>query len=62
MKQFIASIMLLLMAVSAAIAEPMTEADLPIRYTSWHIAYDVNADGSYVETQKWAATILKESK
>jgi hypothetical protein len=61
MKQFIASIMLLLMAVSAAIAEPMTEADIPIRYTSWHIAYDVNTDGSYVETQKWAATILKES-
>ncbi len=61
MKQFFASIMLLLMTVTIAIAEPMTESDIPIRYTSWHIAYDVNADGSYVETQKWAATILKES-
>lgn len=61
MKNFIAPIMLLLLTVSAALAEPMTEADIPIRYTSWHIAYDVNADGSYVETQKWAATILKEN-
>lgn len=61
MKKIIALIMFLLVAASTAIAEPMSEADIPIRYTSLHIAYDVNADGSYVETQKWSATILKES-
>ena len=61
MKQFIISILLLLVAASAAIAEPMSDADIPFRYTSWHKAYDVNADGSYVETQRWSAIILKES-
>jgi transglutaminase-like putative cysteine protease len=61
MKQFIISIILLLMAASGATAEPMSEADIPVRYTSWHIAYDVNADGSYVETQRWSGIILKES-
>jgi len=61
MKKFIISIMLLLMTASAAIAEPMSESDIPVRYTNWHIAYDVNADGSYAESQRWTGTILKES-
>ena len=61
MKRFLMSMIILLVAVSGAIAQPMAESDIPQRYTCWHIGYDVNADGSYVETQKWSATILKES-
>lgn len=61
MKAFLVSIVLLLSAASVAIAEPMAEADIPVRFTNWHITYDVNADGSYVETQRWSSTILKET-
>lgn len=61
MKKLIISILLFLLAVSTAFAEPLPESDIPVRYNSWHITYDVNADGSFVETQKWSATILKES-
>lgn len=61
MKRIIYLLMLLLSTASAAVAEPMLETDIPVRYTTWHIAYDVNADGSYVETQKWSRTILKEN-
>lgn len=53
--------MLLLSMFSYALAEPMSESDIPVRYPSWHITYDVNGDGSYVETQKWSTIILKES-
>jgi transglutaminase-like putative cysteine protease len=53
--------MFLFMTTSAAVAEPMSESDIPFRYTTWHIAYEVNADGSYVETQIWSRTILKEN-
>ena len=61
MKQVFFAAMLLLTNLSFAVAEPMSESDIPVRCTSWHIAYDVNADGSYVETQKWSTVILKES-
>jgi transglutaminase-like putative cysteine protease len=61
MKQFIFSLMLVIIISSGAAAEPMSEADIPVRYKNWHIAYEVNHDGSYVETQRWSATILKES-
>jgi len=60
MKQFAISMLLLLFTASAVIAEPISESDIPVRYTKWHIAYDVNADGSYVETQKWSGLVLKE--
>jgi transglutaminase-like putative cysteine protease len=39
----------------------MSEADIQARCTSWHVSYDVNADGSYVESEKWSMVILKES-
>ncbi|MBI5656414.1 MAG: DUF3857 and transglutaminase domain-containing protein [Geobacter sp.] len=42
-------------------AEPIPEADIPARCTSWHIVYDVNADGSFIESQKWSMLVLKES-
>lgn len=61
MKRIIYLLMLLLATASMAVAEPMLESDIPVRYTTWHMAYDVNADGSYVETQKWSGTILKEN-
>lgn len=61
MKELVLSIVLLLLVASAAIAEPMAEMDIPVRFTSWHITYDVNPDGSFVETQRWSGTILKES-
>ena len=54
-------IVLLLTCISGALAEPMAESDLPVRCTSWQISYDVNRDGSYVESQKWSMVILKES-
>lgn len=61
MKRLVFLILLLLSTVSAAFAEPMSESDIPVRFTTWHIAYDVNADGSYTETQKWSGTVLKEN-
>lgn len=61
MKKAILIATLLLTNMSFAIAEPMSESDIPVRYTSDYIAYDVNVDGSFVETQKWSTVILKES-
>lgn len=61
MKKVVQVAMLLMTAFSTAFAEPAPEADLSVRCTSWQIAYDVNADGSFVETQKWSAVVLKES-
>lgn len=61
MMQILLVAMLLLANVSIAVAEPMSENDIPVRYTSWNIAYDLNTDGSYVETQKWSAIVLKEN-
>lgn len=61
MMQIFLVAMLLLANVSIAVAEPMSEADIPVRYTSWNIAYDLNTDGSYVETQKWSTIVLKEN-
>ncbi len=61
MKQVFLVAMLLSISFSISVAEPVLESDIPVRYTSWHIAYDVNIDGSYVETQKWSTVILKKN-
>jgi len=61
MRQGILIAALLLMNLSIAVAEPMSESDIPLRYTNDSIEYDVHADGSYIETQKWSTVILKES-
>jgi len=61
MKRFVILILLLLSTASYAVAEPMSESDIPVRYTTWHISYEVKADGSYIETQKWSVAILKEN-
>jgi transglutaminase-like putative cysteine protease len=60
MRQIIFSMMLVFLTVSVALAEPMPESEISFRYANWHIAYEVNANGSYVETQRWSGTILKE--
>lgn len=60
MKRFVLSLVLLVIAASTAVAEPMSEADIPVRYTAWHKSYDVAADGSYVETVRWSGKVLKE--
>ncbi|MEK6744210.1 MAG: DUF3857 and transglutaminase domain-containing protein [Nitrospirota bacterium] len=61
MRSFISLIMLLLFIASPALAEPMPESDIPYRYLSWDVKYDVNADGSFVVTEKWSRTVLKEN-
>lgn len=61
MKSFAIALALYFFATSAALAEPMLESDIPFRYLSLHVSYDVNADGSYVETQRWSRTVLKEN-
>lgn len=61
MKQIFLITTLLLANFSIAFAEPLSEVDIPVRYPNWNIAYDVNADGSYVETQKWSTVVLKET-
>lgn len=61
MNRVILIAILLLASLSTAVAEPISESDIPARYTSWRIAYNVNADGSYVESQKWSTVVLKES-
>lgn len=61
MKQIFLVAIFLLTNLSIGIAEPMSEVDIPVRCTSWHIVYDVNADGSFVESQKWSMVVLKES-
>jgi transglutaminase-like putative cysteine protease len=61
MKPFGSLILLLLCVASSALAEPMPESDIPYRYLSWEVKYDVNADGSFVVTEKWSRTVLKEN-
>lgn len=61
MKQVFLIALILVTKFSVAFAEPRPEADIPVRYTNWDIAYDVNTDGSYIETQKWSTVILRES-
>ena len=61
MRSFISLILLLLCIASPVLAEPMPEADIPYRYLSWDVKYDVHADGSYVVTEKWSRTVLKEN-
>jgi len=62
MRQFCLVAVLLLITASVAVAVPMSESDIPFRYLTWHVTYDVNSDGSFVETQKWSRTIYKESE
>jgi transglutaminase-like putative cysteine protease len=52
---------MLLLTNFSAFAAPIEEADIPARYKNWSITYDVNTDGSYIETQKWSTVVLKES-
>ncbi len=61
MRSFLSLILLLLCIASPALAESMAEVDIPYRYLSWEVKYDVNADGSYVETTKWSRTVLKDN-
>lgn len=61
MKSFSYLILVLFCIASPALAEPMPEADIPYRYLSWDVKYDVNADGSFVVTEKWRRTVLKEN-
>jgi transglutaminase-like putative cysteine protease len=61
MKKFLLVAVLLLTSFSVAAAEPLSKADIPFRFKNTQITYDVNADGSYVETQKWSTIVLKEN-
>jgi len=61
MRSFVSMFLLLLCITSPALAEPMPESDIPYRYLSSDVKYDVNSDGSFVETQKWSRIVLKEN-
>ncbi len=61
MKPFLSLILLCFCITSTALAEPMPESDIPYRYLYRDVKYDVNADGSFVETTKWSRTVLKEN-
>ncbi len=61
MKSFISLILLLLCFTATVPAEPMAESDIPYRYLYWDVKYDVNADGSFVETTTWSRIVLKEN-
>lgn len=54
-------LLFLLCSVASITAEPMPEADIPFRITSWDVRYEVNGDGSFVETQKWSRVVLQEN-
>ncbi len=60
-RKLLLTAILLLASSLPAWAEPMAEADIPVRCTNWQITYEVNADGSYTESQQWSMTALKES-
>jgi transglutaminase-like putative cysteine protease len=61
MKKFLLFALLLLISSSTALAETISKADIPFRFQNTQITYDVNTDGSYVETQKWSTIVLKEN-
>lgn len=61
MKQLFLIAIILAANFSFAFAEPMSEEDITVRYKTWDITYDVNADGSYTEAQKWATLVSKET-
>jgi transglutaminase-like putative cysteine protease len=61
MRSFLSLLLLLLCVASTVFAEPMADADIPYRYLSWDVTYDVHADGSFVETTRWSRTVLKEN-
>jgi len=61
MKPLFLAMTMFLLSCTVATAEPLAEADIPVRYGSWNIAIDLNADGSYVETRSWSGTVLKEA-
>lgn len=54
-------VVILITNYSIASAEPLPENYITARCTSWQIVYDVNSDGSFVESQKWSMVILKDS-
>jgi transglutaminase-like putative cysteine protease len=60
MRSFIVFALFTFLTASAALAEPMPESEIPVRMESWHIAYEVKSDGSYIETQRWSKKILKQ--
>ena len=61
MKQVFLIAIILATNFSFAFAEPMSEDDILARYKTWDITYEVNADGSYIEAQRWATLVLKET-
>lgn len=61
MRRSLLFLVCLFLAASVVLADPMPESEIPIRYVSWHAGYEVNADGSYVETRTWSRRVLKES-
>ena len=58
MKQALFYFIALLFVAQLAVAED--EPELFTRYKHNHISYQLNADGSHVETHSWAMTVLKE--
>ncbi|HBH61342.1 MAG TPA: hypothetical protein DDX85_06310 [Nitrospiraceae bacterium] len=64
MKSFLLAILVIAqIAIYPAItySQSTSDSDIPIRCKDWQIRYDVNADGSYTETQTWSIIILKDS-
>ena len=52
---------LLCIGISAAGAELMSESDIPLRYTRWHIAYDVNSDARMSRPRKGQPLFSKKT-
>jgi transglutaminase-like putative cysteine protease len=61
MKLYVLVVAFFLMGLTTASAEPVAESDIPFRYTSWVVGYDVNVDGSFAESHTWSSVILKEN-
>lgn len=61
MRHIIHLLFLLTLVTTTANAELLPEAEIPVRYGTLEATYDVNADGSYIETYRWSATVLKET-
>jgi hypothetical protein len=59
--RFFYLLVLFILTASSGMAEPMPESDIPVRYKTVQISYEVNADGSYVISTHWSAIILKEN-
>lgn len=59
--RFFYLLLMFVLTATAVTAEPLPESDIPVRYRTVQISYEVNADGSYVNSNRWSATILKEN-